>query len=30
MQAFLQTLAVGDQVAITYSEALALSVEPVN
>jgi hypothetical protein len=30
MQAFLQTLAVGDQVAITYSEALALSVEPVS
>ena len=30
MQAFLQTLSVGDQVAITYSEALALSVEPVN
>ena len=30
MRAFLQTLAVGDQVAITYSEALALSVEPVN
>jgi len=30
MQVFLRTLAVGDQVAITYSEALALSVEPVN
>jgi hypothetical protein len=30
MQDFLRTLTVGDQVAITYSEALAMSVEPVN
>ncbi len=30
MQAFLKTLKVGDQVAITYTEGLAISVEPAN
>jgi hypothetical protein len=28
MQAFLETLKVGDEVEITYTEALAVSVEP--
>ncbi len=30
MQDFLKTLKVGDQVAVTYTEALAISVEPAN
>jgi hypothetical protein len=28
MQAFLETLKVGDEVDVTYTEALAISVEP--
>ena len=30
MQDFVETLKVGDDVAITYTEALAISVEPAN